>query len=359
MQNAPNLIVSATPRLGSVSLLEAGRSWTVDDAVVFAAFRGVLDEAIEATLALLAAEAAADEEGLTVDDDDLQRASEKFRYGHDLISAGETERWLGDRGMTIDDWGQWLYQRLCPPAAERSSDDDVPAGFADLLHVHLWLSGSMEQIRKDLARHVAADRELMARGEPPPPVPSIEAFARRQRMNASELREWLRCHGRDNDWLEETARMEAAFARLRSEALTPERRDRKLMSMQRSLSSVEVDSLDLDSLEAAREAFLCVRDDHIQLEQVAREAGYRAVRRELRLADAGADGERLFAAAAGDVVGPLTIEGRYRLYQVLEKRLPSLEDPAVRERIDGIILDELFAELEERHLHPLHAGTTP
>src|SRR5207237_1580500 len=80
--------------------------------------------------------------------------------------------------------------------------------------------------------------------------------------------------GRVHSWVVETVRMEAAFERLASMALTEQARADQFALMQRSLARVEVETLDLDSEAAAREAFLCVRDDGATLSQMSLETGY-------------------------------------------------------------------------------------
>jgi hypothetical protein len=353
---ATAVLMHSSGRLGSAPLFVAGRTVTVDDAIAAALFRRDLAPAIAETLALAAAAERAEDAGIGVSDASLQAAAESFRYQRDLITAGETEEWLAARGLTADDFSEWLYRRLSGDAMPDSpaAPADVPDDFGDLLRIHLWFSGGMDALAEQLKRRVAADREMAA--DEGDTASAIAAFMQRERLDRESLRAWLDGAGRDAAWLDEIARMEAAFARLASERLTPESRSRKLAVMQRSLSSVEFDLLELDSHGAAQEASLCVRDDGIPLADVAREAGYSVLRQQRAIDDLGPVAERLFSAAEGDVVGPIGTEGRFRLYQVLRKRPPSLADAAVARRIDEVLLDELFTELTARHVEP--AGTS-
>src|SRR5207237_254564 len=157
----------------------------------------------------------------------------------------------------------------------------------------------------------------------------MENFLRRHGLHEHEVPIWLAALGRDHAWLVETVRMEAAFDRLASMALTERARADQLALMQRSLARVEVETLDLDSEAAAREAFLCVRDDGAALSQMALESGYRAQRSQIWLDvldDAVA--QRLLSAEEGEVVGPIEIDGRFKVYQVLRKLKPAVTDPA-------------------------------
>lgn len=347
---------NASPRLGSQVLFVAGRTWTADDAVAFASFRGTLGDAIAATSSLVAAEERVADEEIEIRDADLQASAEAFRYEHDLISAGETEAWMRERGLTIDDFGRWLYQRLCSVAVETragfASSSSIPDDFPDLLRTHLWLSGEMETIVEQLRRRIAAGSELAARGELVSPDAAMEAFMEREALDDTSLRAWLDAVGRDASWLEEICRIDVAYERLARSIATDSARARRLDSLHRSLSTVEFDLLELDSAGAAREAFLCVHDDRLPLAEVARDAGFAVLRREVSMEELGSVAERLASVAEGSVVGPFETEGRFCLYHVLRKRSPSLSDPAVRRRIDSLILDEYFADLTARHFAP-------
>jgi hypothetical protein len=350
------MLMNPSPQLGSTALfLAGGVAYTVDDAIASAAFRGELDAAIAETLALAAAEERAAEQDLEVGSDALQASSESFRHEHDLISAGETEEWLESRGMTADDFSEWLYQRLCVNlsgfADTSTKEFAVPDRFPDLLRVHLWLSGQMNELGEQLSRRIAADLEITKRGETVSSEPVMEKFLLRHRLDERTLSGWLAALGRDRSWLSDAVRIEAAFDRLISMVLSEEARADQLASMQLSLARIEVETLDLDSEAAAREAFLCVRDDGATLSEMALETGYRAERAQIWL-DLLDDslGQRLLSAAEGEVIGPIECDGRFKVYQVLRKLKPAVTDPAVARRLDELIVDEFFSTLCARHI---------
>ena len=257
--------------------------------------------------------------------------------------------------MTADDFSGWLYQRLCRELngfTDRSTKElAIPARFPDLLRVHLWLSGQMNELGEQLSRRVAADLEISRRGETVSSEPVMEDFLQRHRLDERALSGWLAALGRDRSWLAETVRIEAAFNRLISMALTEEARADQLASMQLSLARIEVETLDVDSEAAAREAFLCVRDDGVTLSEMALETGYRAERAQIWL-DLLDDpvGQRLLSAAEGEVIGPIERDGRFKVYQVLRKLKPTMTDPAVAHRLDERIVDEFFSTLCARHI---------
>ncbi|MGZ8867225.1 MAG: hypothetical protein ACXW2P_02700 [Thermoanaerobaculia bacterium] len=301
-----------SPRLGATPLFLAAAearanspaAYTVDDAIRWGSGPGLLDAPLREARALLAAEAASDH----VDEQSLQAASERFRYDHDLISAGETEEWLVSRGMTIDDFGGWLRARLSvetQSGAGSAEMEDVPG---DFLRVHLWLSGEMEKLAQAYSRSVAAEIET-GRGDA------------------------------------------AAVETLTKKAISDAARQRKLAAIGMSLIRVEVQTLVVDSEAAGREAVMCVRTDHAPLAQVAADAGYPSDRIETWIDDFEPIPRRhLLGASVGDAIGPLAEGEKFTVYQLLRRDEPSLARDEVVRRIDEILVDEFFDDLCSRHI---------
>jgi len=142
-----------------------GRPITVGDVVLAAHARGELQPAWTRLLVLLECEQQAEiaeEEG--PDDERLQTMSDQFRYERDLITAEETERWLGDRGLTLDDFNAHLLRHYWadtfdePPAPEPLDYRSAPDGHWDLLIAELLLSGELDRMALQLSWRFAAAR---------------------------------------------------------------------------------------------------------------------------------------------------------------------------------------------------------
>ena len=95
----------ATVSGSKVVFLCEDRSFDFRDLIDAAHFRGELEPIWKNLLRLIAAERKADADELEVDDEAIERAAEQFRYERDLITAEETERWLAERGLTLNDFG--------------------------------------------------------------------------------------------------------------------------------------------------------------------------------------------------------------------------------------------------------------
>src|SRR6266436_5189384 len=84
------------------------QEYTARDAIDAAIFRGELDVEWKEFLHQVAAERRADELELEPDESAISSAAEAFRYEYDLITAEETEAWLANRGLTLDDFADYL-----------------------------------------------------------------------------------------------------------------------------------------------------------------------------------------------------------------------------------------------------------
>ncbi|HUE50077.1 MAG TPA: hypothetical protein VMQ39_03330, partial [Candidatus Dormibacteraeota bacterium] len=84
------------------------QEYTARDAIDAALFRGELDSKWKEFLRCVESEKRADELDLELDDDAIATAVEAFRYEHDLITAEETEAFLANRGLTLDDFTDYF-----------------------------------------------------------------------------------------------------------------------------------------------------------------------------------------------------------------------------------------------------------
>jgi len=136
------------------------------------------------------------------------------------------------------------------------------------------------------------------------------------------------------------ARLERAFRWFRKRVLTPKAIQDAVRARHLDWTKLSCRSLSFPDEEMAREAALAVREDGAELDQVGRAA--KAAVREARffLDEADPNHRHAFLGAAkGGLIGPLPINGGFSLFQVLEKILPSAEDPAVRERAEREVLE--------------------
>ncbi len=349
----------STALSGIVLFVAGGKSWTVDDALAAAVFRNDLEDAIRETLELAGAEELADELGHEPDSDDLQAFSDRYRYDRDLISAGETEEWIRARGMRTEDFTGWILRRWYLENLPAGNLVVEPENLSELLHVHLWMSGLMEDLDTALQRRVAADLDLAEKGEITSASTAMQHFLDLHRLDESALPAWLSGAGRDHAWLLEMARMEAAYDRTCALALTEGARAQQLDSMGLSLARIGIETLEVDSEAVAREAYLCVREDRVSLSETARESGFCSEYSEVWLdrVEPGL-GQRLFCTEVGEALEPVEVDGGFRVFQVMRRFEPSIHEPAVARRLDALIIEQTFSALCPRYIQPSEAFRT-
>ena len=333
------------------------RSFTVRDVIDAALFRDELEPEWKNLLRLLAAEKKADEQDLEFDDDAIDAAAERFRYDHDLITAEETEQWLAGRGLALDDfsgfflrhfWGE-QWDDVEPAAIDYLS---APNEMRELLINELLLSGELDRMAQRLSWRVAARCATAERAVDPQLIADEETrFFERSGLNGDQLADWLQGLGRDPEWLRDALAMEAIHRRDCTALLSRQARAREIAALRLPLTRFEVEMLELDSLDAAREALLCAREDGMSMEDVAAEGRYPYRHPEMLLEEIPEDLQQKFLSVhPGEILDPIARGDGFHLCRVIGKKEPDLDDPLVTERADQRILDRHFSDLTARYI---------
>ena len=139
----------------------------------------------------------------------------------------------------------------------------------------------------------------------------------------------------------------------RDTLLAPEACQRELMSLRLRLTRFEIERIELESRDAAKEALFCVREDGMSMEEVATEGGYPYRRAEFLLEDVPADVQQKYLSVSqGDLLEPMPRGDGFELCRIISKREPRLEDPIVKSRVDQRLLDHYFSDLTSKYTHP-------
>jgi hypothetical protein len=324
---------------------------SIGEVVRAAQFRDELRPSVSEVAWGIACEDEAARWNLETDDSAVEEMVDRFRYENDLISAEEAEAWLDARGLTQDEfrdyfnrryWRETLREKVIP---ERVDPSRVVPELLGLLQIELVISGAFVPIAVGLSRRLVA----RAAAEAPAGAKLVKAerarFLERSGLEPGGLAGWLKSLDRSQDWLEGMLEMEASY-RLRCGAvLTPERLSRELAAARLPLTRLEVETVEFDSADAAREALLCVRDDGLSLEEVARESRYPFKRIEVLAEELPEDQrQKLLCAGIGEIQEPAQAGGAFQLSRVLGKAEPALGDALVRGRVEQRILNTYFSE---------------
>ncbi len=333
------------------------RSFTGRDIVDAAIFRGELEPEWKHLLRLLAAERRAEEENLEFDDDAIDTAAEQFRYQHDLITAEETEQWLAQRGLTLGDFSAYFVRNYWggkwdDVEAEELDYFSAPNDTRRMLLDELILCGELDRMAERFSRRISS---TCAGGEAKPDAEAMEkeraAFFERSGIGAEELPAWLEKLGRDQEWFDDALTMEAIYRQSMSGLLSQQARQHQLAALRLPLTRFEVETIELDSLDAAREALICARDDGMSMEEVAAEGRYPYRHPEVLLEQVPEDLQQKFLSVhPGEILEPIARGDGFHLCRIIGKEEPDLEDPVVQERADQCILDRHFSDLTTRFI---------
>src|SRR6266536_4239382 len=335
-----------------------GQEYTARDAIDAAIFRGELDVKWKEFLHQVAAERRADELDVEPDESAISGAAEAFRYEYDLITTEETEAWLANRGLTFDDFSDYFTRQYCATAIrEKIVPDEVEYQSAspDLRRsflTELILSGDLDRITSDLMARLAA----RCAGEEPTPAAIADEerkFLHRNRIKSAQRADWLEKLGRDSKWLDEMLAIEAAYRRHCDTLLVPEARQRELLALGLPLTRFETEVIELESLDAAREALFCVREDGMSMEEVATEGRYPYRRADFLLEDLPVDAQQKYLSVSpGHMLEPMPHGDGFELCRIIKKVEPRLEDPTVKSRVDQRLLDQYFSDLTTKYTYP-------
>lgn len=314
-----------------------------DDLVLVAILSGRWDGLRRQVQAMLEA----DRELGSVEDARLEAAVEEaaaeFRYDRDLINADDAERWLEDRGITVDDWLDALRRRLLAPAALPRALLPAPPDPPELLHA-TWaefvLSGMAMELAEQLARQSVA-HDLAAGTTPPPPDEATLA----QDVELVGLHFPDRGAGEIRARLLRLDALASAVGRLMATAVTPDVVRREIDHRALDLLQLDCEIAVFEDELRAREAALCVREDGLPLDEVAAEAHTGVEELRLCIEDLEPALRTAFrSASAGELLGPLPWEGSPALVLVTGKHRPTAEDTEVRARAERGLLDRLLGE---------------
>jgi len=325
------------------------------DAIEAALFRGELDLKWKEFLRCVEAERRADELDLELDDSAIADAAEAFRYEHDLITAEETEAFLANRELTLDDFTDYFTRQYC---ADALNENIVPeqieyiSATPELRQVflaELILCGELDRMTTALMFRLAA-RCAEKDSDSNAITTEKRKFFDRNKIEPAQLPNWLERLGRDLEWFNEMVAMEAAFHRRCGTLLVPQARQRELVALRLPMTRFETELIELESRDAAQEALFCVREDGMSMEEVAIEGRYPYRRVDFLFEDIPADlQQRFLSVSEGDVLEPAVHGDGFELCRIIKKIEPQADDSTVGLRIEQRLLDRHFSELSSKY----------
>jgi len=159
-------------------------------------------------------------------------------------------------------------------------------------------------------------------------------FFERMGYTETELMDALERLGRDPQWFTSCLQMEAAYRRACDKLLTDEQRARLLTALRLPLTRIEVESMMLQSADAASEAVLCLRENETSMSELARECDSACERRRVFLGDCSEEMQQaLLSASPEEILAPQRDEEAFVVCRLISKTEPTLHDDEVIGRL--------------------------
>jgi hypothetical protein len=95
----------------------------------------------------------------------------------------------------------------------------------------------------------------------------------------------------------------------------------------------------------------CVRNDGMEMSEVAEESRYPFHRSEVLLEDIPLEQQQRFLSVkAGTLFDPIPRSDSFEVWRVKTRTEPSVQDPVIRARLEGRIVDRCFNELLSKYI---------
>jgi hypothetical protein len=152
--------------------------------------------------------------------------------------------------------------------------------------------------------------------------------------------------GRDADWLQAQLLQESGYRAVCAAALSPQARESVLRSRRLQLIEIRLEAMRFASLDAAREAAFCVREEKQSLAEFSAEFGHPFEVKTFLLGSVSDYAQsKLLSQISGEVARPEEVDGGFQICRLAAKEEPQLSNPAVAEVVDRQILDAYFEAL--------------
>jgi hypothetical protein len=267
-------------------------------------------------------------------DEEVMAAAEAFRRARRLLAAEEIEAWLARRGLSAGEWMRWVRMDVARRRAGAVRPGPAAPGPTDL-YAEAICSSALGRAARWLAEtFVAPVPQAGPRGGARAPDPGELEPLGVDRAGAASLLDELR--GRAS-----------AVAELAQQVADAPAIAARVNAQQADWLAIDYRMLAVAEETAAREAVLCVRDDGMQLEEVAQLAGVDIAHDHALLCDVPPVlAAQLLSASRGELIGPVE-HGDSTAIVVLDAKVPpSADDPEIARRARR----ELLTRALEREL---------
>ena len=301
--------------------------------------------------------------GESIDPQELQVAANDLRYHFNLITAEETEEWLGSRELSLNNLNDFLRRKILVSHFADQLDEirkQIEVGRLPIykdLWPELLLSDNFPQLITELVwRTLVTDLKLVSSSSADKSeIHTIEEeFCQREGIHAKDLPNYLKLSPFLHDTYDVYLALEVNFRKFSKQLLTAEKANLLLKSLHNHLVRVVYESIYFSDLEHAKEAYLCATEDGLTFPEIASQTGGIYTKSTQFLDEIPETLRRLFLSAAiEEAIPPRTVtqaNGGFYIHRVLKKIQPELEAPAVYNRLKQESIKENLAPVAKANV---------
>ncbi|HYZ93585.1 MAG TPA: hypothetical protein VFA34_14525 [Actinomycetota bacterium] len=298
--------------------------------------------------------------GQAVPEDEVDEASDAWRYERDLLSADEAQEWLDERGLNAEEWVDYiertvLRQRWASELDKITKAESVTAReVSDALYAEAVCSGALGELGERLAAQAAIyDRVAGSKGGRRPPGCSQAAVASLlKRLPATVKKTGVAglTPGATSKRAELLACLAIVFERHIDEIAAPAALDREIEAHALDWTRIDCEQVLFADEGAAREVLLLIREDGLPLSKAAGIAKAPVEKSSYVLDDVDPSIRlRLVGALPGQVIGPIAAGDGYYVVSIVDRSEPKRRDRRIRERARAnVIARGVQAEMGKR-----------
>jgi hypothetical protein len=257
--------------------------------------------------------------GVPLDGPEFDAEENRFRRSRRLLAADELVSWLARRDVEVGAWRDYIRGEVLRRRSSGEPPADSDAGTA--VWVQAMCSGTLDEVARRLAGCVATAQAVGRLDEIADPLTDSEV-----------------------------GELDRVFIEFCDRSATVDAIEREVDRRRLDWTMLELRFQAGADYDVMREAALCIREDGLGFEEVAAGAGMEVHRRRMALDGVPAELQpHLLGARVGELLGPLTVGSEYWLIDVLDKRVPSIDDPDVRALArDAVVSRAVEAEAVDR-----------
>lgn len=332
-------------RWRDVAFVAGDRSYDWVDVFLGAMWRGEWAQFEGELLEGLAYQAAGvGSDGARPNDRDLEDAANAFRYARGLIATDDIIAWLESSGLTDDAWADFLLRHLLrerwQTRREKPPRQTIAADLADIdIAAEGICSGTFDRFARLLAGRAASVAAVAGDATVCPETPPLDRVLRDHHVWLASLD-----RGDTERRLSHLASLELRFARHAVAVVTADALASQLRHRRHEWMRVDLERLAFTSIDAAREAACCVREDRCSLTELAIDLRQPVAdtRDVLERLEPGLR-EPVLSADIDALIGPIAVGSRIELVRVLSKQSPDLSDPLVRALATEAVVDHMVS----------------